>query len=81
MAPELEAVRTAIVKGLPSRVRWWLDGSPLDFDFSDAARGFRRISNGDIVGGDIDESCAEPPYLWFDRLLRWGRSFSLGCTE
>ena len=56
MAPELEAVRTAIVKGMPSRVRWWLDGAPLDFDFCDAASGFRRISNSDIVGGDIEES-------------------------
>lgn len=56
-----EAVRSAIVDGLPARARWMLGEMPLDFDFSVGRGGPRPLTDEDVCGGIEEE--------WADLLL------------
>lgn len=59
MGVEGEAARSAIVGDLPMRSRWMFDDTPLDWDFSDARRWPRRVTNDDLAWGEIDEEWAD----------------------
>jgi hypothetical protein len=50
-----ESVRMQIAARLPIRVRWLVDETPLDFDFSRSQAPLRSIAAGDIIGGGIEE--------------------------
>jgi hypothetical protein len=65
MELDVSAIQSAIVAGLPTHARWIIRGTPLDFDFADARRGLRKLTNDDVLGG-IDEE-------WSD-LLVFGQS-------
>jgi hypothetical protein len=56
---DFEAARAAIIVGLPSRSRWWFEGVPLDWSFSEARRGLRTVSGDGIVGGDVEKEWAD----------------------
>jgi hypothetical protein len=57
---EIEAARSMILAGLPTRVRWIVVGTSFDFDFSEAQRGLRHVARGDFFGSDeLDERWAD----------------------
>lgn len=58
MAIDVDAVRSAIVDGLPARARWMLGEIPLGFDFSVGRGGPRPLSDEDVYGG-LEESWAD----------------------
>jgi hypothetical protein len=60
MKLDFEAIRSAIVTGLPVRARWKIDDTPLDYDFAVAQRGLRELSKDAVPFGDEE---------WFDLLI------------
>ena len=61
---DVEAARSAIIAGLPTRTRWMLEDTPLDFDFTQAHECLRKLTTDDF-SGDMDKE-------WTD-LLIFGR--------
>ena len=59
MKIDLEGVRSAIVRGLPTHARWQVGETTIDFDFSAAIRGLRGITAEDFVGGHLDDAWAD----------------------
>jgi hypothetical protein len=51
----IESIRLQIMARLPVRVRWLVNGTPLDFDFSRSQAALRCITAGGIIGGTIEE--------------------------
>ena len=51
----LDLVRRKIMHALPARARWFVDDSPLDFDFSRAQRDLRPIGESDTSGFEIPQ--------------------------
>ena len=70
MELDLNAIQSAAVAGLPARARWIVGDTPLDFDFTGARRGLRRITRDD-VGGAI-------PDLWSNLLVFGGVDYAEG---
>jgi hypothetical protein len=52
---DFESIRVRIVTRLPIRVRWLVNGTPLDFDFSRSQSPLRPITASDVVGGPVEE--------------------------
>jgi hypothetical protein len=53
---ELQAL---IVNNLPHRVRWYVGGTPLDFDFSPERFGLRQASVGGFAGDVVPDEWSE----------------------
>jgi len=51
---DLEHVRTQVATRVPVRVRWVLNGTPLDFDFSRARSPLQTLESADM-SGDIEK--------------------------
>jgi SUKH-4 immunity protein len=56
MELDRKTTETAIVSGLPAQARWMINGTPLDFDFSVAGHGLRRLPDEAIEAGDVEAS-------------------------
>ena len=52
---DVEPIRLQIVTRLPVRVRWLVNGTPLDFDFSRSQAPLRPIMAGDVIAGAVEE--------------------------
>lgn len=52
---DIESIRRQIVKHLPVRVRWLVDGTPLDFDFSRSQAPLRSVMSGDFNNATVIE--------------------------
>ena len=53
---DLESIRLQITSRLPARVRWLINGTPLDFDFSRAQAPLKPVTPADLNGLGIDDS-------------------------
>ena len=52
---DIESIRGQIVTRLPARVRWLVDGMPLDFDFSRSKVPLKPITAGDFNSATVIE--------------------------
>jgi hypothetical protein len=53
---DIDSIRSQIVARLPVRVRWLVNGTPLDFDFSRSQAPLRSVAACDVVGGPVEEA-------------------------
>lgn len=51
---DLEIIRSQIRANLPIQTRWYINSTPLNFDFSRSASALSSITARDIIGGSVE---------------------------
>lgn len=54
-SPDFEYIRSEITKRLPRRVRWLIQDTPVDFDFSKARKPLDTVKESDFIPGGFDK--------------------------